>query len=124
MSHFGSGPNLTRIYGSKSSILIDAFRPRAEVAGDLLEWKRPPRDPEDPMGFWRSTQVKAGIGPRPEWLAPEVPTRSDQSLFLDCLESGKQPEVSVFDGAKAVEALFAGYQSAAAGKVVRLPLAR
>ncbi|MBI3472027.1 MAG: Gfo/Idh/MocA family oxidoreductase [Candidatus Solibacter usitatus] len=124
MSHFGSGPNLTRLYGDKGSVLIDAFRPRAEVASGMLDWKRPPRDPEDPMGFWRGTQVRAGITPRPEWLTLETPVRSDQSLFIDCLESGQEPEVSVFDGAKAVEVLFAAYRSAATGEVVSLPLPR
>ena len=125
MSHFGSGPCLTRAYGTRGSVLIDAHRPRADVASDLAGWIRPPRDPEDPMGFWRSTQLRGGVTPRPEWYVPEtVPARSDQSLFVDCVEQDREAEVTAFDGAKIVEVLFAAYQSAATGEVVSLPLPR
>ncbi|MGH9659610.1 MAG: Gfo/Idh/MocA family protein [Bryobacteraceae bacterium] len=124
MSHFGSGPNLTRLFGTKGSLLIDAFRPRIEIASGRAAWRPPERDPDDPMGFWRSTQVKTGVVPRPEWYVPEAPARSDQSLFVDAIENNREAEVTAFDGAKAVEALMAAYRSAATGEVVRLPLAR
>ncbi len=124
MSHYGAGWVLTRLYGSRGSVLIDASRPRAEIAAESPAWSRPPRDPEDPMGFWRSTQQKAGLTARPEWLVAEAPAPSDQSLFIDCIEHSREAEVSVFDGAKIVEALFAAYLSAATGGVVTLPLPR
>lgn len=124
-SHFGSGPNLTRLYGAEGSLLIDAFKPRFEIASDQPAWRPPPRDPEDPMGFWRSTQQKAGIQPKPAWVVPQaMPVRSDQSLFVDAIEQATEAEVTVRDGGKILEALFAGYRSAATGQVVRLPLER
>jgi myo-inositol 2-dehydrogenase/D-chiro-inositol 1-dehydrogenase len=120
-SHFGSGPNLTRLYGTAGSMLIDAFEPRFEVAADHTPWQPPPRDPDDPMGFWRSTQEKAGIRPRPEWIVPQtVAVRSDQSLFVDAIEQQREAEVTVMDGARILEVLFAAYQSAATGVVVRM----
>ena len=48
----------------------------------------------------------------------------DLSLFIDCIEYDKDPEVSLADAAKVLEVLFAAYRSAATGEVVRLPLPR
>lgn len=125
MSHPGAGPNVIHLQGERGSMRLDSYRPRLEIQSDGPEWRRPVRDPEDPMGFWRSSQVRAGIQPRPEWAVPGfLPARPDASLFVDCVERGKPAEVTAFDGAKAVEALFAGYRSAATGEVVRLPLPR
>ncbi|MCP5110458.1 MAG: Gfo/Idh/MocA family oxidoreductase, partial [bacterium] len=122
-SHLGSGPNLTRLYGSAGSVLVDAFEPRFEAASDRAEWSPPARDPDDPMGFWRSTQVKGNFQPKPEWtVARTMAVRSDQSLFIDAIESGRDPEVTIEDGAKILEVLLAGYQSAATHHVVELPL--
>jgi predicted dehydrogenase len=50
--------------------------------------------------------------------------RSDQSLFVDAIERKREPEVTLADGARIIEVLFAGYRSAATGQVVRLPLSR
>jgi hypothetical protein len=41
-------------------------------------------------------------------------------LFLDALEAGRDGEVSVADGAAAVDAMLGAYESAASGKVIRL----
>lgn len=121
-SHFGSGPNWTRLFGSRGSLLIDASEPRFLVAAQDLRWQPPPRDPEDPMGFWRSTQVKAGYRTRPEWILPLEPTPSDQSLFVDAIEQNREAEFTIADGVKVLEVLFAAYRSAASGRRVRLPL--
>jgi predicted dehydrogenase len=124
-SHFGSGPNLTRLYGTRGSLLIDDFEPRFEIAADRLSWQPPPRDPDDPLGFWASTQRKAGLRPHPWWAVPRAMTvRSDQSLFVDAIERKREPEVTLADGARIIEVLFAGYRSSATGRVVRLPLSR
>ena len=116
--------NLVRLFGSRGSVTLEADYPRAEINSDRgLEPVA--INPEDPMGFWRTTQPKSPGPPVTEWLTPGLqPSRSDQSLFVDCLESGREPEVTVADGAKIVEALFAGYRSAATGEVVSLPLPR
>ncbi len=122
-SHPSSGPNFVRLVGSKGGVLLDAHQPRFEIASDQSAWTPPPRDPDDPMGFWKSTQDKAGIRPKPGWYVPEtLPARSDQAMFLDAIEQGREAEVTAADGAKATEAMLAAYQSAATGQVVGLPL--
>ena len=122
-SHPGSGPNFTRLIGSKGSILIDANTPRAEISSDVDVWAPPPEDPADPMGFWSSTMERTKARPKPGWfVAPTIPARSDQAMFLDCLEQDKEAEVTLADAAQASEAMLAAYKSAATGEVVALPL--
>ena len=122
-SHLGSGPNYTRLIGTKGSLLIDANKPRFEISSDAHAWAPPPEDPDDPMGFWSSTMEKAKARPKPNWfVAPTLQARSDQAMFLDCLEQDKEPEVTLDDAAQASEAMLAAYKSAATGDVVPLPL--
>ena len=124
-SHRGSGPNYLRLFGTKGSVMIDSHEPRFEIASDQLDWLPPARDPLDPMGFWKSTQDRAGAKPNPEWHVPRtIEPLSDQAMFLDAIEQGKEAEVTVADGAAATEAMLGAYQSAATGKVVELPLPR
>ena len=123
MSHLSGGHNVVRLSGTRRNVAIDASQPRVEVASDRPPWQIPPRDPDDPMGFWRSTQQKAGIRPRPEWYVPELlPVRSDQSLFIDCVEQDREAECTIADGVAVLEVLMAAYKSAATGKVANLPL--
>jgi predicted dehydrogenase len=122
--HARGGVNLVRLFGTRGSVTLEADFPRAEIVSD--RGLAPVEvNPEDPMGFWRTTQPRATGRPTIDWLTPESqPARSDQSLFVDCIEQNREPEVTVADGAKIVEALFAGYKSAATGDVVALPLPR
>jgi len=120
-SHKGSGPNLVRLFGTKDSALIDAQGPKFTFSSASDDWTAPPRDPQDPMGFWRSTQNRAAVSPKPDWhaLGLEKPL-SDQSMFLDALDSNEEAQVSVADGAAATDALLGAYESAATREVVRL----
>jgi len=123
-SHRSSGPNFTRIIGTKRSLLLDGHSPRFEISAET-SWAPPAKDPLDPMGFWSSTMTRGNAQPKPDWHEPAtVAGRSDQALFLDCLEQDKEAEVTLDDAAQASEAMLGGYQSAAGGKVVRLPLPR
>jgi predicted dehydrogenase len=73
------------------------------------------------MGFWRSTQVRAAIPPKPNAHGPAFePSLSDQAMFLDSIERGEQAQVSASDGAAATDALLGAYESAATGKLVEL----
>ena len=120
-SYRSFGPNLTRLYGNKGSVLIDAHRPRWDIASDRPEWTPPPRDPLDPMGFWASTMDRAQARPRTDWYSPQtMPAVSDQSLFLDCLEKNENAIISATVAAHASEVMLAAYRSAATGKVVDL----
>jgi predicted dehydrogenase len=108
---------------SERSFVVDANRPRLEIYNDAPPWT-PPVHPEDPMGFWESTQREVGVRPRQTWLpiAPSAPR--DVSYFLDCLDAGRESELSVREAAHATEVILAGYLSAATGQVVTLPLPR
>ncbi len=116
-SHPGGGYNRTRLVGSRDSLLIDGAATRGEVMSDRQKWwSVPPENPDDPMAFWASSdQRKAGGA---EWFLPVPPVPSDQAVFVDCLEGKRQPACTVADGVAVLEALFAGYRSAASGSVV------
>ncbi len=118
-SHPGAGHHRTRLAGSRGSILIDAFSARGEITSQSQSWWRvPAENPEDPMGFWASTDQRKTGGP--EWTLTAPPVLSDQSVFLDCLDRNKEAECTVADGVRILEALFAAYRSAASGDVVTL----
>ena len=120
-SHQSYGPVQVRLVGANRTVWIDAHRPRFEVSGDQPCWQVPERDPLDPMGFWKSTQDRAKIKPKPEWRQPQtLEPLSDQSMFLDALEKDQDGEVSIADGAAAVDAMLGAYESAAGGKIVAL----
>ncbi len=120
-SHPSYGPVQARLAGDRGSVWIDAHRPRLEVAGARSCWEAPPRDPLDPMGFWKSTQERAEVQPKPAWaVPPTLEPLSDQRLFLDALEAGRDGEVRVQDGAAATNAMLGAYESAASGKLIRL----
>jgi predicted dehydrogenase len=119
------GYAICRVYliGSKGRLMADACRPRLEVWTDEKPWQPPSRHAEDPMGFWISTQAGVGLQPKQGWL-PVLPAGSDVSYFLDCLDAGRESEMSVVEAAHATEVLMAAYRSAASGEAVSLPLPR
>jgi predicted dehydrogenase len=107
-------------------VTVDAHRPRVEVWADVDLWKAPPRDPDDPMGMWAvlpDSPFKAA--PKESWMLPTASSGvADARHFLDCIEQGRQSEVSADLAAAATEVLFAAYRSAAMGAAVELPLPR
>lgn len=125
-SHPGMGLHRVCLIGTKASVTIDAHRPRVEVWSDVAPWTAPPRDPDDPMGMWAplpDSPYKAA--PKNSWVLPTASYwATDAKHFLDCIEHGKQSEVSVDVAAASTEILFAAYRSAATGAAVELPLLR
>jgi len=119
-SHPMGGLNRTCVIGTKGVASIDAYRPRWEVWGDELPWLPPRTDPQDPMGFWRSTLEESGAAPKQAWLTPPSTDTSDAAYFLDCIQQGRPSDVSAEVGAAAVKTLMAAYQSAATGRFVFL----
>ena len=124
--HPSGGFSGVHLVGTEGALRIDPYRPRVEVFADEPPWMPPPVHPMDPMGFWQSTQRESDTRPRQNWIPLEAPgrTRSDASCFVDCVESGRESEMSAADGAAVVEILMAGYLSAAEGRAVRLPMSR
>ncbi len=123
-SHPAGGVNQLLMVGSERSVLIDANAPRLEAYADETPWTPPNVNPEDPMGFWTSTQAAVHLRPKQTWLPFGPAAQSDASYFLDRLDAGKDSEVSVAEAAHATEVLLAGYLSASKGEVVKLPLPR
>ncbi len=123
-SHPAGGVNRLLLVGSERTLLVDANRPRLEVSADELPWTPPNVNPEDPIGFWSSTQAAVHLRPKQAWLPFGPAPRSDASYFLDRLDAGKDSEMSVAEAAHGTEVLLAGYRSAATGEVVKLPLPR
>lgn len=124
-SHRHHGVHQLQLIGTQSAELVDAHRPRLEMWADAPPWTGPQRDhPQDPMGFWSSTQREAGIRPREDWWPVDGPIQSDASYFLDCLTTGTASDVPVELGAHAVAVIMAGYKSAATGRTIALPQQR
>jgi predicted dehydrogenase len=120
-SHPSHGIHQLHLIGTENAITIDAFRPRLEVHSDAPAWQQPQTPhPEDPMGFWSSTQQEGGITPKTDWFSIEPVLQNDAAYFLDCIEQDRESDVPVAVGAHAVEAILAGYESAASGNTVSL----
>ncbi|NQV27400.1 MAG: Gfo/Idh/MocA family oxidoreductase [Rhodopirellula sp.] len=117
MSHRDYGVHDIRLVGTRGSITIDAQRPRLEVCSDAEPWYQPATaHPEDPMGFWSSTQKSGGVNPKQDWRTVNAVAKSDAAAFLDCLESNHQSDVPATMAAHVVDVVHAVYRSAAGGQ--------
>jgi UDP-N-acetylglucosamine 3-dehydrogenase len=120
-SHPSHGVHQLHLIGTQGSVTIDAFRPRLEIHSDAPPFHPPVTPhPEDPMGFWSSTQAEGGVQPKTDWWPVHPAIQSDASFFLDCIEHNRESDVPVSVGAHAVEIILAGYRSAAEGNTVDL----
>ncbi|GAB4148775.1 MAG: Gfo/Idh/MocA family oxidoreductase [Planctomycetaceae bacterium] len=120
-SHPSHGIHEIHLQGTNGNVTIDAFQPRLELFSDSPAWTQPKTPhPEDPMGFWSSTQQAGGIQPKTDWWPLETAVQSDAAHFLDCLEQDRESDVSVTVGAHAVETILAGYRAAASGETVSI----
>ncbi len=117
-SHPMGGLNRTSLVGTKGAASVDAYRPRLEVWADENPWLPPKLHPEDPMGFWKSTFEEIEAAPKQAWVTPPGAGRSDAACFLDCIEQGRQRDVSAEVGAEVMKVLMAAYESAATGRFV------
>lgn len=122
-SHPMGGMNRTSLIGTRGVASIDAYRPRLEVWADESPWLPPRLHPQDPMGFWKSTFEEVDATPKQAWVTPPGfplagAARSDAAHFLDCIEAGRQSDVSAERAARVVKVLMAAYRSAATGGFV------
>lgn len=121
-SHPSHGVHQVHLVGTDDVVTIDAYRPRLEISGDSPPWRAPEvPHPEDPMGFWSSTQKAGGVEPKTDWFPVWSAVQSDASYFVDCVEHDRESDVPAAVGAHAVEAILAGYVAAAEGRTVALP---
>jgi predicted dehydrogenase len=122
-SHPAAGVNRLVLVGSERTLVVDANRPRAEVYCDEAPWAPPNVHPQDPMGFWSSTQDEVHTRPKRTWV-PLTAAASDAAYFLDRLDGNRDSEINVVEAAHSAEVLLAAYRSAATREVVTLPLPR
>ncbi len=123
-SHPAGGVNQLLLVGSEATALVDMNRPRLEMSSDAPPWTPPNVNPEDPMGFWSSTQAAVHLRAKTAWSPIPASVKSDAAYFLDRLDAGKDSELSVREAADTAEALLATYLSASRGEIVTLPLPR
>ena len=125
-SHAAGGANQLYLIGTRGSLLVDANRPRLEVYTSQPPWTPPPVNPRDPMGFWRTAQEEVNAQPKRTFapFANTLDSRSDASHFIDCIFEERESGMNARRAAMLTETLLAGYQSAAEGRVVHLPLER
>jgi myo-inositol 2-dehydrogenase/D-chiro-inositol 1-dehydrogenase len=118
-SHPRGGPLRLTLVGTRGTVLIDSNEPHLEVHCDEEPVLPPVPAPEDPMAFWRSTQLASRSRPKGNWeLLHGDGAPPDASRFLDCVEQGRDAEVTASDGAALVETLMAAYVSAHRGEPV------
>lgn len=120
-SHPSHGVHQVHLVGTRATASVDAFRPRLEIFSDAAAWRQPDTPhPEDPMGFWSSTQESGGVVDKTDWWPLAAAARDDATHFLDCLDEDRDSDVPVAVGAHAVEVILAGYQAAAEHRPVEL----
>ncbi len=120
-SHPTHGVHQLHLVGTKGVLTLDAYEPRLEVWSDAPPWTQPNTPhPEDPMGFWSSTQAVGDVRPKRSWFPVDPVYASDAACFLDCLEQSRESDVPVSMGAHAVEVILAGYQAASNQNTVAL----
>lgn len=120
-SHPSHGVHQIHLIGTDDTVTIDAFRPRLEIFSDAPAWQQPATPhPEDPMGFWSSTQQAGGVHPKEDWSPITAAATSDASHFLDCIERGEESDVPATLGAHVVDTILAGYVAAAEDRTVRI----
>ena len=120
-THPSYGLHEIRLIGSKGSVTIDAHEPRVEVFSDALAWEQPSiPHPDDPMGFWSSTQKAGGIDAKHDWWPIDAAAQSDASAFLDCIAEKRQSDVPARLAAHSVDVVHAVYRSAAERQTVQI----
>ena len=120
-SHPAGGLNRLVLVGSERTVAVDANEPHLDVYTDEPPWMPPPAHPEDPMGFWTSTQRESGQRPKRTWVPLAAPA-SDVACFLDRLDLDCESELSATEAARATEVLLAAYKTAATESAVSLLL--
>ena len=126
MSHPKAGPQRIVLVGTQGTLTFDPYRPRIEVYNDSPDFATPPFDPYDPMGMWGPSQPEYEAIPKRRWVSLDdrAPMDADVAAFVDCIDGGREPDMNAKAAAPLVETILAGYESAARGEPVDLPLPR
>ncbi len=122
-SHPKGGPHKIVVVGSEGTETFDAWTPHIEISADEPYPTLPPPNPTDPMMMWRSTRTAGGNPAKEAWVALADESNwypLDIARFVNSLESGARPDVTVEEATGSLEVLLAAYESAARGETVRV----
>ena len=121
-SHPRMGEQRITLIAERGIFTFSDASPRLEVYHDQPPFTTPTVHPFDPMQMWSSSQRDIQPRAKDRWL-PLASGRADADVraFLDCIDSGRRPQVTVGDAVHHVDVILAGYESAVSGQPVRLP---
>lgn len=121
-SHPRMGEQRITVIAERGIFTFSDASPRLEVYNDQPPFTAPPVHPFDPMQMWSSSQRDIQPRPKDRWvpLAADA-ADADACAFLDCIDRGRRPQVTVADAVHHVDVILAGYESAVSGKPVTLP---
>ncbi len=121
-SHPRMGEQRITLIGQRGIFTFSDASPRLEVYNDQPPFTAPPVHPFDPMQMWSSSQRDIQPRPKDRWVPLAAGAAdTDVCAFLDCIDQGRRPQVTVADAVHHVDVILAGYESAASGKPVALP---
>ena len=120
-SHPMTGQQQVSLIGQNGYFRFSDDEPRIEVYSQKTVFENPERHPYDPMMMWASTRRDVSQMAKESWM-PTKPSNpaADVRAFVDCIENGKRPEITVDDAVHHVEVIMAGYESARTGETVWL----
>lgn len=120
-SHPSHGVHRVHLIGTEGAETIDAFNPRVEVFSDAPDWRPPVTPhPEDPMGFWTSTNQQSGVAPRTGWHPVDAAAPHEFSYFIDSIERNRESDVPAALAADVLETIFHAYAAASRGAMIDL----
>ena len=122
-SHPRGGQQRITLIGEDGIATFSESDPHVEIYNDQPPFEMPLVHPFDPMSMWGSTQRDTQPRDKDRVLPLDGGGQGrDVTAFVDCLENGVRPEITVRDAVHHIEVIMAGYESAAAGKPVDIPL--
>lgn len=127
MSHPRGGPMRVFVIGSKGTLVVDGSRPRVEIYNEETDFTSPRIHPLDPMGMWASTNAEVDTMPKNRWVLlndDSMVMHNDVNVFIDCINTDREPIMNAAAAAPLTEVILAGYISSARDQSVTLPLSR
>ena len=122
-SHPRGGQQRITLIGDAGISTFGESDPHIEIYNDRPPFEMPLVHPFDPMSMWSSTQRETQPRDKDRVLPLDGGGQGNEiGAFVDCIENGDRPEVTVRDAVHHIEVIMAGYESAASGKPVDIPL--
>ena len=120
-SHARTGEQRITLVAERGIFTFSDASPRLEVYNDQPPFTAPTVHPFDPMQMWSSSQRDIQPRAKDRWVPlAAAAADADVCAFLDCIDQGRRPQVTVADAVHHVDVILAGYESAVSGKPVAL----